>query len=85
MQGSGRGEQCLTFLLRWNHLFHANGNQNRAGVTILKNTLYIKTCYKRQGILFNDKGISLQRRLTIINIYAPNLRASTHTKQLWPN
>ena len=39
----------------WKKIFHANGNQKKAGVAILISN---KECYKRQGkTVHNDQGI----------------------------
>ena len=46
-------------------IFHANGNQKKAGAAILisDKRLYNKECYKRQGrTLHNDQGITPRRR-----------------------
>ena len=50
----------------WKKIFHANGDQKKAGVAILiseENRLYTKDCYKRQGRkLDNDQWINSRRR-----------------------
>ena len=69
----------------WKKIFHANGNQKKAGVAILlSDKIDFKECYKRQGrTLHNDQGINPRRSYnTIINIYAPNIGAPQYIRQL---
>ena len=51
----------------WKKIFHANGNQKKAGVAILiSDKIDFKECYKRQGkTLHNDQGINPRRRYNI--------------------
>ena len=64
----------------WKNIFHANGEQKKAGVTILisdKIDLKIKNITRDQeGHYIMIKG-SIQEEITIANIYAPNIRAPT--------
>ena len=49
----------------WKKIFHANGNQKKAGVAILMSDKIDlkKKCYKKQGrTLHNDQGINPRRR-----------------------
>ena len=49
----------------WKKIFHANGNQKKAGVAILMSDKidFKKKCYKKQGrTLHNDQGINPRRR-----------------------
>ena len=48
----------------WKKIFHASGNQKKAGVAILiSDKINFKECYKRQGrILRNDQGINPRGR-----------------------
>ena len=48
----------------WNKIFHANGNQKKAGVAILiSDKIDFKDYYKRQKrTLHNDQGINPRRR-----------------------
>ena len=48
----------------WKKIFHANGNQKKAGVPILiLDKIDFKECYKRQGrTLHNDQGFNPRRR-----------------------
>ena len=59
-------------------IFHANGNQKKAGVAILasdKIDFKIKTVTRdKEGHYIMTKG-SIQEDITIINIYAPNIGA----------
>ena len=46
----------------WNKIFHANGNQKKAGVAILTSEkIDFKDYYKRQRTLHNDQGINPRR------------------------
>ena len=60
----------------WKNIFHANGNQKKAGVTILipdKIDFKIKTITRdKEGHYIVIKG-SIQEDITIVNIYAPNI------------
>ena len=62
----------------WKKIFHANGDQKKAGVAILtsdKINFEIKTVIRdREGYYILIKG-SIQEDITIINIYAPNIGA----------
>ena len=48
----------------WKNIFHANGKQKKAGVTIhISDTIDLKEDYKRQGrTLHNDQRINPRRR-----------------------
>ena len=60
----------------WEKIFHANGDQKKAGIAILisdKIDFEIKDVKKdKEGHYIVIKG-SIQKDLTIINIYAPNI------------
>ena len=62
----------------WKKIFHANGNQKKAGVAILipdKMDFKIKTNIRdKEGHYIMMKG-SIQEDVTIVNIYAPNTGA----------
>ena len=62
----------------WKKIFHANGNQKKAGVEILisdKIDLKVKSVTRdKEGHYIMIKG-SIQEDITIINIYAPNIGA----------
>ena len=62
----------------WEKIFHVNGDQKKTGVAILisdKIDFEIKTMKRdKEGHYIMIKG-SIQEDVTIINIYAPNIRA----------
>ena len=71
---------------RWKKIFHANGNQKKAGIAILildKIDFKIKiiTRYK-EGHYIMIKGSIQEKDITIINIYAPNIGAPQYIRQL---
>ena len=61
----------------WNKIFHANGDQKKAGVAILisdKIDFEIKTMKRdKEGHYIIIKGSIQEEDITIINIYAPNI------------
>ena len=67
----------------WKKIFHANRDQNKAGVEILISdkidfkTKPVKT--DKEGHYIIIKGSIQEEDITIINIYAPKIRAQ-HTK-----
>ena len=70
----------------WKKIFHANGNQKKAGVAIL---ISDKIDFKRNNVTRDKEGHyimikgSLQEEdITIINIYAPNIGAPQYIRQL---
>ena len=69
----------------WKRIFHANGNQKKAGEAILisdKIDLKIKNVIRgKDGHYIMIKG-SIQEDITIINIYATNIRAPQYIRQL---
>ena len=72
---------------RWRTIYHANGQQKKAGVAILiSDNLDFKTVSRdAEGHYIIIKGSIHQEDLTIINIYAPNVRAPKYIKQLITN
>ena len=68
----------------WKKLFHANGDQKKAGVTILisdKIDFKIKAVKRdKEGHYIMIKG-SIQEDITIINIYAPKIAAPQYVRQ----
>ena len=69
----------------WKKIFHANGNQNTAGVAIL---ISDKIDFKIKTITRDKEGYcimimeSIQEDLTILNIYAPNIGAHQYIRQM---
>ena len=63
----------------WKKVFHANGNQKKAGVAILisdKIDFKIKTSTRDiEGHYIMIKGSIQEEDITIVNIYAPNIEA----------
>jgi len=69
----------------WKTIYHANG-QKKAGVTIL---ISDKLDYKPKSIIRDEeghyiilKGYIQKEDLTILNIYAPNIRTTNYISQL---
>ena len=62
----------------WKNIFHTNGKQNKAGVAILisdKIDLKIKNITRdKEGHYIMIKGSIQEEDITIVNIYAPNIR-----------
>ena len=70
---------------RWKKVFHANGNQKRAGVAILisdKIDFKIKAVtWDKEGHYITIKGSIQEEDITIVNIYAPNTGAPQYIRQ----
>ena len=70
----------------WKKIFHTNGNQKKAAVTILiSNKIYfkIKTMTRdKESHYIMIKGSIQEEDITIINVYAPNIGASQYIKQM---
>ena len=70
----------------WKKIFHANGNQKKAGVPILvsdKIDFKIKTVTRnKEGHYIMIKGSIQQEDITIINVYAPNIGAPQYIRQM---
>ena len=70
----------------WKKIFHANGNQRKAGVAILisdKIDFKIKTVTRdKEGHYIMIKGSIQEEDITIINIYAPNIGAPQYIRQM---
>uniref|UniRef100_A0A8C6BKA7 exodeoxyribonuclease III n=1 Tax=Monodon monoceros TaxID=40151 RepID=A0A8C6BKA7_MONMO len=68
------------------HVFHADGNQNKAGIAILisdKIDFKIKNVPRdKEGHYIMIKGSIQEEDITIINIYAPNIGAPQYIRQL---
>ena len=70
----------------WKKIFHANGNQKKAGVAILiseKIDFKIKTTTRdKEGHYIMIKGSIQEEDITIIYVYAPNIGASQYMRQM---
>ena len=70
----------------WKKIFHANGNQKKAGVAILiadKIDFKIKTVTRdKEGHYIMIKGSIQEEDITIINVYAPNIGAPQYIRQM---
>ena len=70
----------------WKKIFHANGNQKKAGVATLisdKIDFKIKTITRdKEGHHIMIKGSIQEEDITIVNIYAPNIGAPQYTRQM---
>ena len=70
----------------WKKIFHANGNQKKAGVAILisdKIDYKIKNVTRgKEGHYIVIKGSVQADDMTIINIYAPNIGGPQYIRQL---
>ena len=71
---------------RWKKIFHANGNQKKAGVAIFisdKIDCKIKTITRyKEGHYIMIKGSIQEEDMTIVNIYAPNIGAPQYIRQM---
>ena len=71
---------------RWKKIFHANGNQKKAGVAILisdKIDFKIKNVTReKEGHNIMIKGSIQEEDITIINIYTPNIGTPQYIRQL---
>ena len=69
----------------WKKIFHANGNQKKAGVAILisdKTDLKLKTITRdKEGHYIMIKGSIQEEDITTVNIYAPNTGALQYIRQ----
>ena len=70
----------------WKNIFHASGNQKKAGVAILisdKTDFKIKTITRdKEGHYIMIKGSIQEEGIIIVNIYAPNIGAPQYIKQI---
>ena len=69
----------------WKKIFHANGNQKKAGVAILISDqidFKIKTITRDKGHYIMIKGSIHQEDVTITNICKPNIGAPKYIKQI---
>ena len=70
----------------WKKIFHANGNDKKAGVAILisdKTDFKAKVIKKdKEGHYIMKKGSIQEEDFTLVNIYAPNIGTPKHIKQI---
>ena len=69
----------------WKKIFHANGNQKKAGVAIVishKIDFKIKTITRDKGYYIMIKGSIQEEDITIVNISAPNIGSPIHIRQM---
>ena len=70
----------------WEKIFHANGQDRKAGVTILisdKIDFKVKAINKdKEGHYLMLKGSIQEEDNTIVNIYAPNIGAPRYLQQI---
>ena len=70
----------------WKKIFHANGEQKKAGVAILisdKIDFEIKAVKRdKDGHYIMMKGSIQEEDITVINIYAPNIGAPQYVRQM---
>ena len=70
----------------WKKIFHANGNQKKAGVAILvsdKIDFKIKTVTRdKEGHYIMIKGSIQEKDITIVNVYAPNIGSPQYIRQM---
>ena len=70
----------------WKEIFHANGNQKKAGVAILisgKTDLKMKNILSdKEGHYMMMKGSIQEEDITILNIYTPNIGSPQYIRQL---
>ena len=77
-----------TFRLKvsgWKYIFHANGEEKKAGVAVLisyKIDVKIKKITRdKEGHYIMIKGSIQEEDVTIVNIYAPNIGAPQYVRQ----
>ena len=69
----------------WKNIFHADVKQKKSGVAILisdKADLKIKITRDKEGHYIMIKGSIQEEDITIVNIYAPNIRATQYIRQI---
>ena len=70
----------------WKKIFHANGNQKKAGIAVLisdKIDLKIKNITRdKKGHYIMIKGSIQEEDITIINTYAPNIGVPQYIRQM---
>ena len=63
----------------WKKIFHANGNQKKAGVATLVSD---KIDFKIKTVTRDKEGHYQEEDIRIINIYAPNIGAPQYIRQM---
>ena len=70
----------------WKNIFHANGEQKKAGVAILISDnidFEIKGVKRdKEGHYIMIKGLIQEEDITVLNIYAPNIGALQYVRQM---
>ena len=70
----------------WKKIFHANGDQKKAGVAILisdKIDFKMKNIFRdKEGNYIMIKGSIQEEDITILNIYTPNIGSTPYIRQL---
>ena len=70
----------------WKKIFHANGNQKKAGIALIisdKIDFKIKNVTRdKKGHYIMIKGSIQEEDITIVNIYAPNRGAPQYIRQM---
>ena len=70
----------------WKNVFHANGKQKKAGVSIFisdRIDLKIKKITRdKEGHSIVIKGLIQEEDITIVNIYAPNIGAPQNIRKI---
>ena len=70
----------------WKKIFHANGDQKKAGVAILisdKIDFKMKNIVRdKEGHYIMIKGSIQEEDITILNVYAPNIGSPQYIRQL---
>ena len=78
-------DTCRLKLKGWEKIFHANGDQKKAGVAVLisdKIDFKIKAVKRNKGHYIIIKGSIQKEDITIINIYSPNIGAPQYVRQM---
>ena len=63
----------------WKNIFHDNGDQKKAGLAIL---ISDKIDFEIKAVTGDKEGSIQEEDITIINIYAPNIRAPQYVRQM---